>query len=132
MATKKMDRPGGGVLFGFQAPLLYLRAPPPPRGGGAPIGIVGVIYLSPLDGLNTQGNVTTISSFLIENCVERHFFEINILQDIILIHFVRHRCRLTNIFHSGHFELYLFKVSGVFYAPAIPFRVKSACFYQRS
>jgi hypothetical protein len=36
---------------------------------------------------------------------------------MILIHFVRNRSRMKNIFTLGHFELYLTKVSGVIFAP---------------
>jgi hypothetical protein len=44
----------------------------------------------------------------------------NLLQDIILRHFVRNRSRMKNIFTSGYLELYLYKVSGVVYAPSHP------------
>jgi hypothetical protein len=64
------------------------------------------------------------SYFLIEkkNCLKQHLNK-NLYQDIIIIHFVRNRSRIKNIFTSGHFELCLFKISGVIYAPAIQTRV---------
>jgi hypothetical protein len=47
--------------------------------------------------------------FLIEKSPKATFKK-NILNDIILINFVRNRSRIKNIFTSGHFEMYLFKV----------------------
>jgi hypothetical protein len=52
------------------------------------------------------------SYIFIEKSPKTHFIYKNPAQDIMLIHFVRNRSRKKNIFDSGHFELYLFKVLG--------------------
>ncbi len=60
------------------------------------------------------------SYFLVEKSPKSAFFDKNLLQGIIIIHFMRNRYRIKNIFTSGHFELYLFIVSGVIFAPSYP------------
>ncbi len=54
------------------------------------------------------------------------FYEDNIvlIKTFNMNHFLRNRYKIKNIFTPGHFELHLFKVSWVIYAPAIRIRVK--------
>jgi hypothetical protein len=61
------------------------------------------------------------SYFLIEKLPKKAYFIYkNLKEDILQKHFVRNRSRRKNIFTSSHFELYLFKVSGVIYTPSHP------------
>ncbi len=55
--------------------------------------------------------------FLLKNHIKLHFLNKNFYQNIIVIHLVRKRSRIQNIFTYGHCELHLFKVWGVIYAP---------------
>ncbi len=61
-------------------------------------------------------------------CIEKSpknsiFYDTNLLQDVILTHFVRNIARIKNIFTSGYFELILFKISGVIFVRPQPSRM---------
>ncbi len=102
---------------------------PPPF--AASFGRLGLIYDSQLAGIHK--NTTTNRWKLLYfdwKIAKTRFFCTNLEQDIILIHFVRNRSRKKNIFSSGHLELYLFKITGVIYAPAIGMSVNYDTFSQ--
>ncbi len=125
MAIKKCIAVPLGVLYGSQATNrkqggLPVRAAFPRR---TPIGHLGVMYDSQPAEIHKNTTINrwqALVFYILENRLIQHFFKENLLQDIILIHFVRNRSRITNIFTSDHFELYLFNVSKVAYATSHP------------
>ncbi len=79
-------------------------------------------------GRNTQKHnnkqIEAFTFWLKKSPKTAFFMDKNFQQNIILTHCARNRSKIKSISTSGYFELFLFKVSGVIYAPAIRIRIK--------